>query len=228
MGRIVSRRQAAGVLRRWAGIVLFSERLRPSGRRHSLKGLRRPAAVRTTMARACAAFSPGVGRTRTKSHGHAKSIMVSWIDFFAIEEVAQRAAEGDHVVGAVFSWRRRSGWRSCHVSAGLLMIAFTMASCRCFWPIPAARFSRTRTTAPGRSPRARSEPGEDLLEAAAGIRGRNRRHADRPIRRLTPIKQKGGKVVHAWAFEGDCDRGAAVSNTFTMEWPPKSGDGGVP
>jgi predicted NUDIX family NTP pyrophosphohydrolase len=38
---------------------------------------------------------------------------------------------------------------------------------------------------------------------------------------LSPIK--GGKIVHAWAFEGDCDPSAIVSNTFTMEWPPKSG-----
>jgi len=36
-------------------------------------------------------------------------------------------------------------------------------------------------------------------------------------------KQKGGKVVHAWAFEGDCDPSGIASNTFTMEWPPKSG-----
>jgi predicted NUDIX family NTP pyrophosphohydrolase len=40
---------------------------------------------------------------------------------------------------------------------------------------------------------------------------------------LTPIKQKSGKVVHAWAFEGDCDGTRITSNTFTMEWPPRSG-----
>jgi len=40
---------------------------------------------------------------------------------------------------------------------------------------------------------------------------------------LKPIKQKGGKIVHAWAFQGDCDPAAIRSNTFTMEWPPKSG-----
>ena len=40
---------------------------------------------------------------------------------------------------------------------------------------------------------------------------------------LQPVKQKGGKVVHAWAFEGDCDPTTIYSNTFTMEWPPKSG-----
>lgn len=38
-----------------------------------------------------------------------------------------------------------------------------------------------------------------------------------------PVTQKGGKVVHAWAFEGDCDPSTIVSNNFTMEWPPRSG-----
>jgi predicted NUDIX family NTP pyrophosphohydrolase len=40
---------------------------------------------------------------------------------------------------------------------------------------------------------------------------------------LTPIKQKGGKTVHAWAAEMDCDPAALRSNTFSMEWPPRSG-----
>jgi predicted NUDIX family NTP pyrophosphohydrolase len=40
---------------------------------------------------------------------------------------------------------------------------------------------------------------------------------------LSPVKQKAGKVVHVWAFEGDCDPSAIKSNMFTMEWPPKSG-----
>jgi predicted NUDIX family NTP pyrophosphohydrolase len=40
---------------------------------------------------------------------------------------------------------------------------------------------------------------------------------------LTPVTQAGGKVVYAWAVEGDCDPGALRSNTFTLEWPPKSG-----
>ena len=40
---------------------------------------------------------------------------------------------------------------------------------------------------------------------------------------LAPCRQSGGKVVHAWAFEGDCDPAAIVSNTFLMEWPPRSG-----
>lgn len=40
---------------------------------------------------------------------------------------------------------------------------------------------------------------------------------------LTPIRQKGGKTVYAWALEGDLDVTRIVSNTFTMTWPPKSG-----
>ena len=40
---------------------------------------------------------------------------------------------------------------------------------------------------------------------------------------LTPLKQRSGKVVHAWAIEGDCDPANLNSNTFSMEWPPRSG-----
>ena len=40
---------------------------------------------------------------------------------------------------------------------------------------------------------------------------------------LSPIKQKGGKVVRVWAFEGDCQPSACKSNTFEIEWPPRSG-----
>ena len=40
---------------------------------------------------------------------------------------------------------------------------------------------------------------------------------------LGSIVQKGGKVVHAWAIEGDLDPAEAISNTFDLEWPPGSG-----
>lgn len=40
---------------------------------------------------------------------------------------------------------------------------------------------------------------------------------------LAAIQQKGGKIVHAWAVEGDIDHNAIVSNTFEIEWPPRSG-----
>ena len=40
---------------------------------------------------------------------------------------------------------------------------------------------------------------------------------------LGDLKQPGGKIVSAWAFEGDCDPEKLKSNTFMMEWPPRSG-----
>ena len=40
---------------------------------------------------------------------------------------------------------------------------------------------------------------------------------------LKPVKQKGGKMVYAWAVEADFDAADIQSNTFELEWPPKSG-----
>ena len=40
---------------------------------------------------------------------------------------------------------------------------------------------------------------------------------------LPPVRQKAGKLVHAWAIECDCDPAQLRSNRFSMEWPPRSG-----
>jgi predicted NUDIX family NTP pyrophosphohydrolase len=40
---------------------------------------------------------------------------------------------------------------------------------------------------------------------------------------LGEVRQRGGKIVQAWAVEGDLDPGEVVSNTFELEWPPRSG-----
>jgi predicted NUDIX family NTP pyrophosphohydrolase len=40
---------------------------------------------------------------------------------------------------------------------------------------------------------------------------------------LPPVKQPSGKIIRAWAVEGDIDAASVRSNTFSMEWPPKSG-----
>ena len=47
--------------------------------------------------------------------------------------------------------------------------------------------------------------------------------ADARLRPLGEVRQKNGKVVAGWAAEGDLDASAARSNTFEMEWPPRSG-----
>jgi predicted NUDIX family NTP pyrophosphohydrolase len=43
-----------------------------------------------------------------------------------------------------------------------------------------------------------------------------------PFRELGSVRQKSGKIVHAWAFQGDCDPSHLVSNTCEIEWPPRS------
>lgn len=73
-------------------------------------------------------------------------------------------------------------------------------------------------------PKGEPEPHEDLLEAARRVFFEETSITPSgPFLALSPVKQKGGKVVHAWAFKGDCDPRAVASNTFTMEWPPRSG-----
>jgi predicted NUDIX family NTP pyrophosphohydrolase len=44
-----------------------------------------------------------------------------------------------------------------------------------------------------------------------------------PFVDLGVVRHKSGKIVAAWAFRGDCDPALLVSNTFEMEWPPRSG-----
>jgi predicted NUDIX family NTP pyrophosphohydrolase len=47
--------------------------------------------------------------------------------------------------------------------------------------------------------------------------------ADGPFVPLGEVRQKAGKVVHGWGFEGDCDPEQCRSNTFRVEWPARSG-----
>jgi predicted NUDIX family NTP pyrophosphohydrolase len=73
-------------------------------------------------------------------------------------------------------------------------------------------------------PKGEVTEGEDLLDTAK--REFEEELGQRPegeFVMLTPVKQRGRKVVYAWAFEGDLDTSQFRSNTFTMEWPPKSG-----
>jgi predicted NUDIX family NTP pyrophosphohydrolase len=74
-------------------------------------------------------------------------------------------------------------------------------------------------------PKGEYEDGEDPLEAA-------QREFEEELGRAAPdgepldlgeIRQKSGKLVHAWALEGDLDPDEITSNTFTLEWPPRSG-----
>lgn len=67
-------------------------------------------------------------------------------------------------------------------------------------------------------------PGEDPLEVAQReFREETGFEAQGEFLELPPIRQAGGKRVRAWAFSGECDPASLRSNTFSMEWPPRSG-----
>ena len=73
-------------------------------------------------------------------------------------------------------------------------------------------------------PKGLAEPGADLLATARReFTEETNLAAAGDFIPLTPVKQKNGKVVHAWAFEADFDLAPFASNTFEIEWPPKSG-----
>jgi predicted NUDIX family NTP pyrophosphohydrolase len=73
-------------------------------------------------------------------------------------------------------------------------------------------------------PKGEYAPGEDPL--AVAVREFEEETGVRPtgeFRPLGEVRQAGGKRVTAWAIEGDLDPAAIRSNSFEMEWPPKSG-----
>lgn len=75
-------------------------------------------------------------------------------------------------------------------------------------------------------PKGEPDPGEDDLLAVARREFREETGfdpGDRQFLELSPVRQKNGKVVYCWAFEGDCDPSALASNTCVIEWPPRSG-----
>jgi len=73
-------------------------------------------------------------------------------------------------------------------------------------------------------PKGEINPGENELDAARReFQEETGLAPGEELLSLGSVKQKGGKTVTAWAFAGDCDPASVKSNTFEMEWPPKSG-----
>ncbi len=109
-------------------------------------------------------------------------------------------------------------------SAGLLMYRRTDSALEVFLVHPGGPFWAHKDYGAWTIPKGEIGPHEDPLSAAkrefleeTGVA------PEGPFLELTPIRQRGGKVVQAWAFEGTCDPDGITSNTFELEWPPRSG-----
>ncbi len=113
--------------------------------------------------------------------------------------------------------------RSTEISAGLL--AFRRRDqLEVLLAHPGGPFWAKKDDGAWTIPKGLAEPGADLLATAQRefAEETNLAAAGNFIP-LTPVRQKSGKLVHAWAFEADFDLAAFASNTFEIEWPPKSG-----
>jgi len=111
-------------------------------------------------------------------------------------------------------------------SAGLLMFRKNNELLEFLLVHPGGPFFRNKDNGAWTIPKGEAAEGEDLLvRAQLEFReelGVNPSASD--WIELGTVKQKGGKTVHAWAFEGELPPDFVVaSNTFTMEWPPRSG-----
>lgn len=110
------------------------------------------------------------------------------------------------------------------ISAGLLMYRVKDRELQLLLVHPGGPFFQNKDDGAWSISKGEPDAGEELLNAA------QREFVEEtgfkplpPFIELSPITQKGGKVVHAWAFAGDCDPAQLRSNTFTLEWPPRSG-----
>jgi predicted NUDIX family NTP pyrophosphohydrolase len=111
------------------------------------------------------------------------------------------------------------------VSAGILLYRRTPGGLEVLLAHPGGPFFQAKDHGHWTIPKGEVEPDEPL-EAVARREfkeetGQTLGHV--PLVSLGSIVQKGGKLVHAWAAEGDLDPATAVSNTFTMAWPPGTG-----
>jgi predicted NUDIX family NTP pyrophosphohydrolase len=112
-------------------------------------------------------------------------------------------------------------------SAGLLMFRRRNNECEVLLVHPGGPFFARKDDGAWTIPKGEAASGEDLLTRAQiefeEELGR-RPESFRGWIELGPIRQKGGKTVYAWAFEGDLPESFEIkSNLFEMEWPPRSG-----
>lgn len=109
-------------------------------------------------------------------------------------------------------------------SAGILLYRFRESKLEVFLVHPGGPFWARKDEGAWSIPKGESEEGEDPLVAAKRELTEETGIAlNSSLIDLGELRQPGGKIVHAWAAAQDCDPSEIRSNTFEVEWPPKSG-----
>ena len=109
-------------------------------------------------------------------------------------------------------------------SAGLILYRRRNHRIEVFLVHPGGPFWAKKDLASWSIPKGEYTEGEDpLIAAQREFHEETGFQAEGSFTPLGEIKQAGGKLVSAWATEGDCDPAQLRSNTFQLEWPPRSG-----
>lgn len=110
------------------------------------------------------------------------------------------------------------------LSAGILLYHFCNQILEVFLVHPGGPFWTKKDAGAWSLPKGEFTAGEDpLLAAKREFKEETGYDPDGNFIPLVPIKQKSGKIIQIWALEGEADPAAIKSNTFPLEWPPKSG-----
>jgi predicted NUDIX family NTP pyrophosphohydrolase len=110
------------------------------------------------------------------------------------------------------------------VSAGILFYRRRDGRVEVLLAHPGGPFWKHKDLGAWSIPKGECQDGEDPMVAARReFEEETGLHLEGELTPLGEVKQAGGKVVRAWAVEGDCEASAIHSNTFELEWPPKSG-----
>ena len=110
------------------------------------------------------------------------------------------------------------------LSSGILMYRRRAGHLEVFLVHPGGPFWACRDSGAWSIPKGEHSPEEGSLEAARRELGEETGFGvSGPFEPLTPVRQRSGKRVQAWAVESDCDPAELRSNMFALEWPPRSG-----
>lgn len=109
-------------------------------------------------------------------------------------------------------------------SAGILLYRIKNNSLQVFLVHPGGPFWKNKDAGAWSVPKGEFWDDEEALIAARReFQEETGRAIDGHFIPLNSVKQKSGKIIHAWAVEGDIDETSIISNTFPLEWPPRSG-----
>ena len=108
-------------------------------------------------------------------------------------------------------------------SAGILLFRRIHERLEFFLVHPGGPFWQNKDAGAWTIPKGEFTDEEPLVAAKREFQEETGSAVKGPFIPLTTVRQKAGKVVHAWATEGDIDPLTIVSNTFRAEWPYKSG-----